>query len=111
MEEFEYARQKRLARAREQQRKRNKRPDVRAKNAAYAKEYTKRPEVRERIREYQREYAHRPEVAVKKRDYQREYSKRPDVKAKRNERNRLKTIAKMIEKLTAAGYTVTKEET
>lgn len=81
MEEFEYARQKRLEQARIRQRIRNARPEVKAKNAAYAKEYTSRPEVKARLKE------------------------------QRRERNRQKAIMKMIEKLRAAGYTVTKEET
>jgi hypothetical protein len=111
MEEYEYARQKRLARARENQRKRNQRPEVRERNAAYAKEYANRPGVKERLQEYHREYRRRPEVRERQREYQHEYSKRPEVKERRNAQSRAKTLAKMAEKLRAAGYTVIKEET
>jgi len=59
-----------------------KRPDVLAERRAHYSEYSKRPEVKEHMVAYRREHYQRPEVKARVSAYQKERYKRPEIKAK-----------------------------
>ena len=77
-----------------------KRPDVAAKINARSRERYKRPEVKEHVAAYAREYYQRPGVKARAVALQREYIKRPEVRAKRLEgkkRYRVRPEAKALQ--------------